>query len=98
MKPMRDRILVKMDESLSPIIHVAPTTEKWREARDQISNRGEVIAVGEGSRHPKTAVVMLNAPQVGQFVRFSELQYPSFVRNGHRYALITNGDIVGIEQ
>ena len=98
MIPLRDRILVKMDASLSSIIHVAPNVDQWREALDQISNRGEVIAVGEGKRHPKTAKIMPNSCKVGDFVRFSELQYPSFTRDGNKYVLICDGDIVGIEK
>ena len=98
MIPLRDRVLVKMDASLSTIIHLAPNVDECREALDQISNRGEVVAVGEGKRHAKTAKILPNSCKVGDFVRFSELQYPSFNKNGDKYVLICDGDIVGIEK
>lgn len=97
MIPLRDRVLVKMDASLSRIVHMPTNVDKWHEARDQISNRGEVIAVGGGRRHGKTAVILANYAKVGNFVRFSELKYPSFSKDGIRYVLICDADIVGVE-
>ncbi len=99
MKPLRNNLIVKIDESLPTQggIYLPVNTEQWREATDQLGNRGVVIKVGEGKRHPKTAVLMLPQCNEGDVVRFSELEYPSFRVDGIKYHVISDQDIVGIE-
>ena len=98
MKPLRDRVLVKIDDSLSRIIHLAPKTEKWTEARNQLGNRGRVVAVGGGNRHPKTANLLPMVCKVGAYIRFSELEYPALMINGEKHVIISDYDVVGIEE
>jgi len=99
MIPLRSNLIVKMDECLPTQsgIYLATNIEKWRDAKDQLGNRGTVIQVGPGKRHPKTSTLMLPQCKAGDVVRFSELQYPSFVENGSKYVVINDQDIVGIE-
>lgn len=100
LKPLGDRILVEMDESLPNVagIYLAPNIAKWREAEDQIGNRGTVVAVGPGKRHPKTGHPMPMTTKVGDIVRFSELEFPEHKENGKRYALISEMDVSGVEE
>ena len=99
LKPLRNKILVRMDESLPNAvgIFIAPITSAWREAQDQISNRGTVVRAGEGLRHHKTSTLLPMGVKVGDIVRFSELQYPTIKRDGVTYALISDFDVVGVE-
>ncbi len=96
MKPLRNNLIVKIDESLPTIagIYLPNTVEKWRESKDQIGNRGIVVAVGAGKRHQKTGIKCLAQCKVGDIVRFSELEYPK-IDNDH--IVISDMDIVGIE-
>lgn len=97
--PLRDRILVELEEAMPNCAVFIPTNvTKWRESRDQISNRAKVVAVGAGKRHPKTGTIIPNCVKPGDFVRFSELIYPTLTVAGVKCALIMNADIVGIEQ
>jgi co-chaperonin GroES (HSP10) len=99
MKPLRNNLCVKIDESLPNHagIYLAPNTQKWRVADDQLGNRGRVIQVGAGKRHPKTGVLMSPQCKEGDIVRFSELEYPSIDVNGERLLIVNEKDIVGIE-
>lgn len=96
--PLRNRVIVEMAESRSDIIHVGFDIKHWKDSKEQLSNRGTVVAVGHGKRHPKTGTVMPPAAQVGDKIKFSELQYPHRVIDGKKYALIMDEDIVGIEK
>lgn len=100
LQPTSNRILVEMDESLPNAagIHLSPNVDAWREAQDQIGNRGKVAAIGPGKCHHKTGVRLPMFTKVGDIVRFSELQYPKHKENGKTYALISEMDIVGIEE
>lgn len=100
MKPAGNRIVVLMDESMpnSAGIYLAPDVSKWREATDQIGNRGTVVAVGPGKRHPRTDQIIPMQTRVGDIVRFSELEFYRFVENGRDYVLISEADIVGVEE
>lgn len=99
-KPLQDRILVLMDDTLPNVagIFLAPDVSKWREATDQIGNRGTVVAVGPGKRHPKTLELMPMTTKVGDVVRFSELQYHEHKEDGKRYAVISEMDVTGVEE
>lgn len=100
MRPLRNNLFVRMDKSLPTQsgIYLAADVTKWREAKDQLGNRGTVVQVGIGKRHPKTAVLLEPQCKEGDVVRFSELQYPSFTLAGERYIVINDQDIVGIER
>lgn len=100
MRPLRNNVIVKIDDSLPTEtgIFLPHTTKKWREAKDQIGNRGTVIHVGQGKRHEKTAVLLKPQCKEGDVVRFSELEYPYVIRDGIKYVVINDQDIVGIER
>jgi len=100
LKPLLDRVLVQLDDTLpnQAGLHLAPDVSKWREALDQIGNRGTVVAVGPGKRHPKTGAHMKMCVEVGDVVRFSELEYPRHFEDGKTYVLISDMDVVGIEE
>ncbi len=100
MKPLRNNLIVKIDESLpnQTGIYLPNNINKWREATDQISNRGTVVKAGEGKRHPKTAVLIKPQCKEGDIVRFSELEYPSISIKGGKMIVISDQDVVGIEQ
>lgn len=102
LRPLRDRVLVRMDESLPNTagLYIPPDISKWRAKDGAIEgwNRGTVMAVGPGKRHPKTGALLPTQVQVGAVVRFSELEYPEHRENGDRFALIQEGDILMVEQ
>lgn len=99
MKPLRNNLFVRIDESIPNRagIHLPTVTDKWRIATDQLGNRGVVVKVGEGKRHPRTGVLMKPQCQCGDIVRFSELEYPSVNINGEKLVIINDQDIIGIE-
>lgn len=100
LKPTGNRIVVLLDESLPTEsgIYLAPDVSKWREASDQIGNRGTVVAIGPGKRHPKTDQIIPMQTRVGDVVRFSELEFYKFSEEGRDYALISEMDVVGVEE
>lgn len=109
MRPLLDRILVEVDESLPETSLFIPIrTDKWtaRDGAVESYGRGRVAACGPGKRHPKSGQCQRmefqanegrRPVQAGDVVRFSELQYPEHKEDGRLYALITEGDIVGVE-
>lgn len=99
LRPLQDKVLVLMDESLPNVagIYLAPDVSKWREATDQIGNRGTVVAIGPGKRDSKGNFYPM-VTQVGDVVRFSELEFYEHKEDGKRYALISEADITGIEE
>lgn len=109
MRPLLDRLLVEVDESIAETSLVIPIrTDKWtgRDGAVESYGRGRVVACGPGKRHPKSGKTERMVFQSGEgtrpvregdVVRFSELQYPEHKEDGKRYALITEGDIVGVE-
>lgn len=109
MRPLLDRILVEVDESLPETSLFIPIrTDKWtaRDGAVESYGRGKVVACGPGKRNPKSLQCQRmefqanegrRAVREGDTVRFSELQYPEHKEGGKRYALITEGDIVGVE-
>lgn len=99
MHPLRNNLIVKMDESLPTEagIFIGTNIIKWRDAKDQLGNRGTVISVGPGKRHKETSTLMLPQCKPGDVVRFSELQYPQLTYKGVKYVVINDQDIVGVE-
>lgn len=98
LRPLADRVLVEMDESLPNMagIFLKPDISQWREATDQIGNRGRVVAIGPGKRNDDGELMPLTL-QVGEVVRFSELQFYEHKENGKRYALIQEADVSLVE-
>lgn len=88
-----------MDESLPNVagIFLNPDVSRWRDAEDQIGNRGTVVAIGPGKRHPKSGTLLPMCVQVGDVVRFSELEFPEHKEDGKRYALISEADVTLVE-
>jgi chaperonin GroES len=98
LKPLGDRVLVRLDESLPSAagIYLATDVSKWREATDQIGNRGTVVAVGPGRRNSQGQVLPMSV-RVGDVVRFSELEYPRDPVD-KQLALISEMDITTVEE
>ncbi len=99
MRPLRNNLIVQMEESLpnQAGLYIPTDISKYRTAKDQISNRGLVVMAGPGKRHKKTGTLLETQCKVGDVVRFSELEFPSFISGGQKYVVINEGDIVGIE-
>lgn len=101
LKPTGNRIVVRLDESLATEINgfvLPPQTDAYR-ARDgavEAMNRGTVVAVGPGGRTKQDKLVPMQTG-VGDVVRFSELQFHSWTEGGHKYALISEMDVVFVE-
>lgn len=99
LRPLGDRILVQLDDSLPNIagIFLKPDVSQWREATDQIGNRGTVVAIGPGKRD-RNGEFLPMVTAIGDVVRFSELQFHEHKEDGKRYALISEQDITGVEE
>jgi len=111
MIPLHDRVLVELDETIPTNIAgliIPIKIDAWRGKGQAVEsyNRGTVVSVGPGKKDPKTlrptpmyfdAGDCRRTLQAGDVVRFSELEYPEHRENGKRYALITMGDVVGVE-
>lgn len=93
LKPLANRVFVKMDEAIPTGIDgfiLAPDVTRWR-GRDgavESFNRGTVAHIG-----PDVYDV-----QPGDVIRFSEIQYPTTDIDGERFTIISDMDIVGVEQ
>lgn len=92
-KPQNNRVFVIRDQSIPTTIEgfIAPTdVSKWRgkDNRIETMNRGTVHAVG-----PDTYGV-----QPGDVIRFSEIQYPTTTIDGQEYVIISDMDIIGVEE
>lgn len=111
MRPLQNRVVVELDETIPtpvPGFIIPIKCDGWRGKDGAIEsyNRGTVIAVGPGKRDQKTGRFVqmhfndgacARPLQAGDVIRFSELEYPEFREAGKRYALITDGDVVGVE-
>lgn len=110
LRPLLDRIVVELDVSIPNaaglIIPIATDKYRARDGAVESYGRGTVVACGPGKRHPDSlecqrmefaAGESIRPVQPGDVVRFSELEYPEHREDGKRYALITEGDIVGVE-
>lgn len=102
LKPLQDRVLVLMDDSLQNTagLLIPLKIDKWR-AKDgavEGQNRGQVAAVGPGKRNRDTGVLMPMTVKPGDWVRFSELEYMEHKEGGKRYALIQLADVLVVEE
>jgi co-chaperonin GroES (HSP10) len=102
LKPTGNRIVVRLDENLPTGIDgfvLPPKTDAYRAKDGAVEgmNRGTVVAVGPGMRHPKTDKLIPMSVQLGDVVRFSELQFHTFTEDGHKHVLISEMDVLGVE-
>lgn len=100
MRPLRDNLFIRIDESLPNQVGILlpVNVDKWRDAKDQIANRGTVVQIGEGRRHPKTGHLAAPQCKVGDIVRFSEIEYPKVSTANGLLLIVNDMDIVGIER
>lgn len=102
MQPLGDRLWVRLDEKIASasLIHIAPNTDRWRSKEGCIEseNRGTVVLVGPGKRHPKTGVLLGPTVNAGDVVRFSELEYYSEMVDGEKHVLISESDVLFVEE
>jgi co-chaperonin GroES (HSP10) len=102
LRPLHDKVLVLLDETIPNRagLIIPPDVTRWRSRDNAIEsmNRGTIVAVGPGKRHPKTQIPEPMQSRVGDVVRFSELEYPHETIDGRKYVLISEGDIVGVEE
>lgn len=77
-------------------IYLKTDTLKWRDPRDQIGNRGTVVAVGPGLRRKGGGYLPMSV-RAGDVVRFSEIEYRTESESGDRLALISEMDVVLVE-
>lgn len=103
LKPLRDGLLVRLDESIPSAakfgLILPPKTDAWRAKDGSVEgeNRGVVVAVGPGLRSSDTGEFIPLSVNVGEVVRFSELEYPSEVVDGRKYVLISEQDVLWVE-
>lgn len=100
LRPLGDRLVVELAESLHETFLIRPDVSRWRAKDGSVEgwNRGKVLRVGPGKRHEKTGVLMPVTVKPGDWVRFSELEYPEDREDGKRVCLIQEADILGVEE
>ena len=92
--PMGNRIFVKLDESIPTSVEgliIPPDVNRWRSHREnQIDsmNRGKVMFIGPD----------VYGVEPGDYIRFSEINYPTTEIDGSKYVIITDMDVVGVEE
>jgi chaperonin GroES len=103
MHPLQDRLVVRLDESIPSAakfgLWVPPKTDAWR-AKDgavEGENRGTVVAAGPG-RVTSEGVLLEMSVKPGDIVRFSELEYPTESADGHKHVLISEQDVLWVEE
>lgn len=104
LKPLKDNLVVCLDESIPSAAKfglILPSkTDAWR-AKDgavEGENRGTIVSVGPGRRHEETGEPLGMSVSVGDIVRFSELEYPSETVDGRKHVLISEADILWVEE
>jgi co-chaperonin GroES (HSP10) len=95
MTPIGNRVFVKLSDSINtpiPGFVIPPKTDAWSGQSGAVysENRGLVAAIG----------LDVDAEQIkpGDVVRFSEIVYPTVIVDGQKYTVITDMDIVGVEE
>lgn len=104
LQPLGDRLVVRLDTSIPSAakfgLYLPPKTDAWR-ARDgaiEGENRGTVVRVGPGTKMETTGEYLPVTVQVGEVVRFSELEFPSETIDGEKYVLISEKDVLWVEE
>ncbi len=100
LRPLSDRIVVEMAESIHDTFLIPLNVSKWRGKDNAIEgyNRGKVLRVGPGKRDEKTGRPFPVTVKPGDMIRFSELEYHEDREDGKRVCLIHEGDILGVEE
>lgn len=101
---------MELDESIPNEVglYIPIKVDRWtgKDGAIESYGRGKVVACGPGGRNQKTgrhermlftSTQGIRPVQEGDVIRFSELIYPEDKVDGKRYALITEGDVVGVE-
>jgi chaperonin GroES len=103
-QPLKDNVVVRLDENIPSAakfgLILPPKTDAWR-AKDgavEGENRGTVVRVGPGRRSEESGEFMGMSVNVGEIVRFSELEYPTEIIDGQKYVLISEQDILWVEE
>lgn len=103
MTPLQDRVLVRLDESIASAqssgIYIPPKTDAFRSKGGAIEgeNRGTIVSTGPG-KVTDEGVALGMAVQPGDVVRFSELEYPCEMIEGRKHVLISEQDILWVEE
>lgn len=103
MKPLQDRLVVCLDENIPSAakfgLIVPPKTDAWRAKGGSVEgeNRGTVVAVGPGKVSIEGVDLGMSV-QVGDVVRFGELEYPSETVEGRKHVLISEMDVLWVEE
>ena len=101
LKPLADRLVVKLDESIPNAagLYIPQKVDAFRSKDGAIEgmNRGTVIAVGPGKPHPRSGVILPCGVRPGDVIRFSELQYETIRDGADEYVLISEADVLFVE-
>jgi chaperonin GroES len=102
-QPLKDNLVVRLDESIPSAakfgLYVPPKTDAWR-AKDgavEGENRGTVVRIGPGRRSEDGDFLPMSV-RVGDIVRFGELEYPSETVDGRKHVLISEMDVLWVEE
>ncbi|HEY8879201.1 MAG TPA: hypothetical protein VIN03_16655 [Roseateles sp.] len=92
-QPIGNRVFVKLDETIPTGIDglvIPPDVNRWRGQGGAVDsyNRGTVAYVGPDA----------DGLAVGDVVRFSEIAYPTTKVDGVEFVVITDMDVVGVEE
>lgn len=104
MVPLKDNVVVCLDESIPSAakfgLWVPPKTDAYRAKDGAIEgeNRGTVVSVGPGRRNTETGGFIEMSVKVGDIVRFGELEYPSETVDGRKHVLISENDVLWVEE
>lgn len=100
-RPTGDKVVVKIDPYIANNagLIIAPDLSKWRSKNGAIEgeNRGTVVAVGPGKPTSKGVVMPMDA-KPGDRIRFCELEYYNWTEGEDTYVLISEQDILFVEE
>lgn len=92
-QPIGNRVFVKLDNTIPTGIDgliIPPDVNRWRGENGAVEsfNRGTVAHIGPD----------VYGVEAGDVVRFSEIAYPTTKVDGEEFVVITDMDIVGVEE
>lgn len=100
-RPTGDKIVVKIDPVIANNagLIIAPDVTRWRGKNGAIEgeNRGTIVAVGPGKATSKGVIMPMDA-KPGDVIRFCELEYHNWKEDGDMYVLISEQDILWVEE